>query len=66
VVQAGPIGGEGVTYRDGQGGSEGREFADPLVCVECLFVRSPCQAPYGANSACAKRAAKRPTRTPPP
>jgi hypothetical protein len=24
------------------------------VCVECLFSRSPGQAPYGANSACAK------------
>jgi hypothetical protein len=29
------------------------------VCVECLFSRSPGQAPYGAKSACAKRAASR-------
>jgi hypothetical protein len=27
------------------------------VCVECLFGRSPGQAPYGTNSAFAKRAA---------
>ena len=27
------------------------------MCVECYFSKSPGQAPYGANSACAKRAA---------
>jgi hypothetical protein len=33
------------------------------VCFECFIFKSPCQAPYGANSACAKRAAY---RDPPP
>ena len=28
-----------------------------FVCVECLFLRSPGQAPYRTKSACAKRAA---------
>ncbi len=29
----------------------------PLVCVECLFCRTPSRAPYRTPPACAKRAA---------
>ena len=34
-----------------------RSRVDFRVCVECFFSRSSGQAPYGARSACAKRAA---------
>ena len=34
-----------------------RSTSNRPVCVDCLFSRSPGQAPYGARSACAKRAA---------
>ena len=48
--------------------SDERELAALAVCVECLFVRSPCvlvvyflrtpsRVPYGTPSACANRAA---------
>jgi len=43
--------------------SEVRLDGAPSAHVECSFLRSPDQAPYEANSACAKRAA---SYAPPP
>jgi hypothetical protein len=38
-----------------------------LVCVDCLFLRSPSRSPYGTPPACAKRAAyPDPPLSPPP